>query len=63
MKSRNQREGLYCGTFRANGNPPKKTYRQPYGEGAFITLKEYGKLRKLDAVEFQEFQKEQNAKP
>jgi len=57
MQSRNKREGLYCGTFRANGNPPKKAYRQPYGTGRFITLKEYGKLRKQDAKEFKLFQK------
>jgi len=49
MQSRNKREGLYCGTFYANGRRPgikKKSYRKPYMKGMFITLKEYGKLQK-----------------
>lgn len=59
MQSRNKREGLYCGTFKANGNPPKKAYRCPYGHGRFITLKEYGKQLRKMKLDW----KEQNAKP
>lgn len=51
MQSRNEREGHYCGYFRPNGHAdlPRRHYRQRYGTGCFITLKEYGRLQKRAA--------------
>jgi len=42
LRSRNKREGLYCGRFRVGLAVKKKSYRQLYKSGCFVTLKEYG---------------------
>jgi hypothetical protein len=49
--SRNAREGWYAGQFRWGTNPdaPRRHRRQPYGNGMFLTLREYDRLRRAAA--------------